>query len=213
MTTAFLYKWTELSTGKWYIGSRTRKNCHPLDGYICSSKIVKPLIQENPNNWNREILCIGTPEYIVDLESKILVAFDAKYNSMSFNLHNGDGKFTFSGATHSSETKEKLKKVVVSLEKRRRLSSSRIGTKLSDLTKQKMSLSKLGKKRTPMSEDTKQKLSIANSKPRKPHSVETRQKMSDSRKKRPTISEETKQKISKSMKQKFSNKCSTEHLK
>lgn len=212
MTKAFLYKWTELSTGKWYIGSRTRKNCHPADGYICSSKIVKPLIQESPDNWIREVLCISTPEYIIELESKILTSLDAKYDSMSFNLHNGDGKFTFSGATHSAKTIEKLKNTVVSLEKRRKNSISQTGKTFSETTKQKMRLAKLGKKRGPMSEETKQKLSISSSKPRKPHSDETKQKMSESRRKRTLISEETKQKISNSMKLKFSTKCSSEHL-
>ena len=46
MTVAFLYKWIEISTDKWYIGSRTANGCHPTDGYICSSKIVKPLIRK-----------------------------------------------------------------------------------------------------------------------------------------------------------------------
>jgi hypothetical protein len=40
-TIPFVYKWTELSTGKWYIGAHYSKGCHPEDGYICSSKTVK----------------------------------------------------------------------------------------------------------------------------------------------------------------------------
>ena len=208
MTMAFLYKWTQLSSQKWYIGSRTRRNCHVNDGYICSSKIVKPLICENPLDWRREILCIGNPEYIVALEARILSVLDAKHDPMSFNLHNGDGLFTFSGAKHSVKTKEKLKSKVVSSETRKKLASKQLGVKLSETTKQKMSLARTGKKRGPMSEETKKKLSIINSGPRKPHSVETRQKMSESRRKRPPISEETKQKISNSMKKKFSKTSS-----
>jgi len=93
MTTAFLYKWTEISTGMWYRGSRTKHGCHPDDGYICSSKIVKPKILANPSDWVREIECIGEPKYIRDLETKYLKILDAKNDTMSYNQHNQDGKF------------------------------------------------------------------------------------------------------------------------
>ena len=60
-TVAFVYRWTELSTRKWYIDLRARVSCHPNDGYLCSSRIVKPLIKENPADWHREILITGEP--------------------------------------------------------------------------------------------------------------------------------------------------------
>ena len=91
MTTAFLYKWTEISTGMWYRGSRTAKNCHPDDGYICSSKIVKPKILANPSDWVREIECIGESKYILELEAKYLKTLDARNDPMSYNQHNGNG--------------------------------------------------------------------------------------------------------------------------
>ena len=90
-TTAFLYKWTELSTGKWYEGSRTRCGCHPGDGYICSSKDVLPLIINNPSNWVREILVIGEPKYIRNLETARLKLLDARNDPLSYNKHNADG--------------------------------------------------------------------------------------------------------------------------
>ena len=96
-TKAYLYKWIEISTGRWYIGARYANGCHPDDGYICTSKIVKPMILENKENWRREILCIGNPEDIVKLESDYLTALDAKNDPMSFNKHNGDGKFSSLG--------------------------------------------------------------------------------------------------------------------
>ena len=102
-TIAFIYKWTELSTGKWYIGARIAKRCNPNDGYICSSRIVKPLINENPSNWKREILHTGSPEKMILLESSILHDLDAKNNSKSYNMHNGDGKFT----THKNYPKNR----------------------------------------------------------------------------------------------------------
>lgn len=96
-TIAYLYKWTELTTNRWYIGSRTKQGCHPNDGYICSSRTVKPLILEHKEQWVRTILCLGTPEYIVDLETRLLTAVDAKNDPLSYNQHNGDGKFTSLG--------------------------------------------------------------------------------------------------------------------
>jgi hypothetical protein len=102
-----------IPTGKWYIGSRTAKGCHKNDGYICSSKIVKPLILKNPKEWRREILGIGTADYIRKLENKILKKLDARNDPESYNLHNGDGKFSYNlgspGRWQSKETKEKIR--------------------------------------------------------------------------------------------------------
>jgi hypothetical protein len=52
MTIAYVYKWTQLSTGKWYIGSRSAIGCNPNqhEKYICSSKTVKPMILEDRND-------------------------------------------------------------------------------------------------------------------------------------------------------------------
>ena len=94
---AYVYKWTELATGKWYIGSRTRHGAHPDDGYICSSRILKPLIKQSPNAWQREIIATGEATEMLELETKLLVELDAKNDPMSYNLHNGDGKFTTLG--------------------------------------------------------------------------------------------------------------------
>jgi len=96
-TVAYLYKWSDTQTNRWYIGSRTKKGCHPNDGYICSSRTVKPMILEQREQWTRTILCLGTPEYIVDLETRLLTAVDAKNDPLSYNQHNGDGKFTTAG--------------------------------------------------------------------------------------------------------------------
>jgi len=93
----FVYKWTNLVDQKWYIGSRTAKNCHPDDGYICSSKKLKPLIESNPELWVREIIKTGSAEEMLLLETELLVAADAKNDPMSYNEHNSDGKFSMAG--------------------------------------------------------------------------------------------------------------------
>jgi hypothetical protein len=96
-TTAFVYKWTHVPTGRWYIGSRTKQGCNPDDGYICSSKTIKPLIAENLAEWHREILAVGDPAAMLELETRYLVSLDAKNDPMSYNQHNSDGKFSTSG--------------------------------------------------------------------------------------------------------------------
>lgn len=110
MTTAYIYKWTHLPTLNWYIGSRTARGCHPTDGYICSSKIVKPMIIKNRHEWTREILKIGAPADILMLENTILTLADAKNNPHSYNMHNGDGKFTTAGVALTTEWREKISK-------------------------------------------------------------------------------------------------------
>jgi hypothetical protein len=100
MTVAYVYKWTHLPTLKWYVGSRTARGCHPNDQYICSSRIVKPLIMANPEEWSRTIIDTGTPEQMRELEEEILHLFDAAKDNRSFNQHNGDGKFTTLGTAH-----------------------------------------------------------------------------------------------------------------
>ena len=156
MTVAYVYKLTHKPSLKWYIGSRTAKNCHPDDGYICSSKIVKPLFLTNPDEWTREILFTGEPKEILTLESELLELFDAKNDPRSYNQHNGDGKFTRIGIpgwnkgqilsdVHRAKIGVKSKGRIKSDEARKKISESKKGNKnwlgkhLSDDHKKKLS--------------------------------------------------------------------------
>lgn len=96
-TQAFVYKWTHLPTLRWYIGSRTAEGCHPADGYICSSKQVKPLVESQANEWTRTIIAQGNPADMLELETIILETVDARNDPRSYNQHNGDGRFTTTG--------------------------------------------------------------------------------------------------------------------
>lgn len=96
-TIAYLYRWTQKSTGMWYEGSRTRKGCHPNDGYICSAPVVETMITENQEDWAREILVMGESKYIRKLEELRLTSLDAKNDPMSYNKDNANGKFTTTG--------------------------------------------------------------------------------------------------------------------
>ena len=130
------------------MGSRTAKVCHPGDGYICSSATVKPLILANPSDWEREVLCFGSAEYIRELEVKYLHALDARNDPCSFNKTNG-GK-NFNGAVaHSPETRAKMsaakkgKKISpMSREQKDRMSATRTGMKYNK-TKEKASSEEL----------------------------------------------------------------------
>ena len=144
MERAYVYKWTEKSTGKWYIGSRTAKRAHPDDGYICTSKIVKPLILSNPDNWIREILFVGDPKAAIELESVLLVESNAAHNDQSYNQHNQDMKWTRVGCKDSEEV-------------RRKKSIARMGQKNPSYGKTGKLSPNFGKPR-PMKDETREKL-------------------------------------------------------
>jgi hypothetical protein len=108
INTSYVYKWNHKPTYNWYIGSRTGKKAHLDDGYICSSKIVKPMILNNPNEWEKTIIATGSQKEMRELETELLVLSDAKNDPRSYNQHNQDGKFICSG--HSKETIEKIRK-------------------------------------------------------------------------------------------------------
>jgi len=158
MTTAFLYKWTQVSTGKWYIGSRTANGCHPSDGYICSSKIVKPMILENINDWHRDILVISNSAYIAKLERKYLILLDARNDTNSYNRNNctpisksgprprmlGINNH-FYGKHHSTGARQKIKKYrakqVFSDERNNKISKTLMGRVVSSEVREKISKS------------------------------------------------------------------------
>ena len=150
MTTAYVYKWTQISTGKWYVGARGARGCHPDDGYICSSKVVKPLILNHPDDWIREILHTGSPDNIFEMEASILKSLNAKDDPNSFNKHNGDGKWSMRGKQFSDEHKLKMSKWQIgrvfdssSIEKR---TNSRKDFKQSDDAKIRISQSLKGQR-------------------------------------------------------------------
>lgn len=109
-TRAFLYRWTHIPSNKWYVGSRTAYGCHPADGYICSSIVVKEMIRSCPEDWVREILVIGEPSEILKTEHAYLMSLNAKHDDMSFNQHNGDGNWTTLGTKWSEQQRLKAKK-------------------------------------------------------------------------------------------------------
>lgn len=151
----FVYKWTQLSTGKWYIGSRTAKNCNPEDGYICSSKIVKPMIKANPEDWTRIILETGSKDDILLLEHELLKCLNAAQSEYSYNLNNSSGTFSTAGKPLSHNHKINLsialtgisrkQKPRLTLEHKNKIAIKRTGKQHSLETLNKMSISNKGK--------------------------------------------------------------------
>lgn len=158
MTQAYLYKWTHVPSNRWYIGSRTAKNCHVNDGYICSSSVVKPLVLENRDQWRREILLIGEPKYVLLMERKLLIALDARNDSNSYNLNNctpvvknsprpnsASANNSFYGKTHTAISKEKIRSArasqVLTKERNLKISNTLLGRVRPQEVKSKISVS------------------------------------------------------------------------
>jgi len=208
-TIGYVYEWTELSTGKLYIGRRTRKGCHPGDGYICSSKIVKPMILKNPDNWSRHVICESEDlDFIKQVEMRWLQLLDAARNPMMYNLSNGDLKFDTTGTKLTTEHRNKIgeasKGRTHSIESRQKMSEANKGKKRSPETLKKMSEANKGKpahnKGKTHSQESKQKMSDALK--GHIHSPETREKMKGRRahNKGKKHSPETLQKMSEALK-------------
>jgi len=165
MNEAFVYKWTDKTTGMMYIGVHKGDTD---DGYICSSKIMMPLYNERPHDFKREILASGTDEFCRQKEEEFLLEVDAARNPLFYNRHNGNKNFVMLGPV-SEETKKKMSKgrmgMKFSPEHKQRISDSMKGKTPPNKgkphrieTKLKISKSRLGQA---ISEETKLKMSLA----------------------------------------------------
>jgi len=101
---AFVYKWTDLSNGKMYIGSHNGKR----KSYKGSGKLFKRAYKKRPKYFTREIICYGNHDDMIELEGFILKEIDAANNPMYYNLTN-DPLSPMKGKKHSKKTIQKLK--------------------------------------------------------------------------------------------------------
>lgn len=84
MISGFVYKWTNLINGRWYIGSHAG---HENDGYVGSGKAFRTaLVKHGIENFVREILYRGND--FRKYEGSLLLELDAMHDSMSYNLIN-----------------------------------------------------------------------------------------------------------------------------
>lgn len=142
---AFVYCWTDKKTNMLYVGSHKGSTD---DGYICSSKYMLAEYNKRPEDFSRQIVAEGTHVQMRTLESKILIADNAAMNESYYNMHNNNGKYILK--KHTKETKLKI-------------SQSEKGKIVSEESKLKMRMSKLGEKNNrfglKLSEETKKKMS------------------------------------------------------
>lgn len=120
MTKAYVYRLTDTFDGKKYIGSNYSEGCDPSwlgTKYFTSSKFIRSIFQENTSRFLKEILVVGTPEYVLDMETKILRTLDARRSPEYYNCHNNEnnlnsqkvGKITRDRKTGvHGRTKEKM---------------------------------------------------------------------------------------------------------
>ena len=174
----FVYYWENKITGQWYIGSRTAAGCHINDGYICSSKIAKPLIMAKPDEWARTILFEHEdPKVVIAKETELLTEFDAAHDALALNRHNGGGKFSNVGNQHTDATRAKMSaaKRNVTAETREKIRTGNTGKIVSEESRAKMSAWQIGRKHT---DETKKKMRAAAT--GKKHTDESRAKISAS---------------------------------
>lgn len=155
---AFVYFWTNLTTGRQYIGSHKGKID---DGYISSSKFFNEDYNKTPKNFKRSIVSLcENYEIARKQEAALCLRINVKSDPMFYNMHNGDGSFVCKG--HSSAARKKIAKSNRG-KKRPEMSQKMLGTgnhfygkKHTKATKYK--ISELNKKRI-LSEETKKKIS------------------------------------------------------
>lgn len=95
----FVYKWSDASNGKWYIGSHTG---HPKDGYVGGGHFFNKAYKKRKESFSREIIYFGHDHR--ELEEFILQELDAMNDPMSYNLTNN-----WKGVVrHTEETKRKI---------------------------------------------------------------------------------------------------------
>lgn len=111
---AFVYKWTDNLTGKFYIGSHKGS---PDDGYICSSKLMKERYNERPEDFSREIIAEGDHKNMIALEAEILDEVDARANTYYYNQTNGNENWYCKGHTAEAKEKMRIKAIENNLEK------------------------------------------------------------------------------------------------
>lgn len=179
----FTYCWSDHATGKVYIGIHLGD---PSDGYICSSKAMKQEYKERPCDFTREILFCGPYSICSKLEKELLTALFKTDKNTFYNRSNGR-KILFDDVI-KNKIREKAQ-----------------GRKMPEGHLEKMLAARIGKpgprKGVTLSEETRKKISdskrgVVTPKMGHKHTLETKERMSESAKKRPAITYETRLKLS-----------------
>jgi group I intron endonuclease len=177
-----IYKTTNTINNKIYIGQD--KNNDPT--YLGSGNLIKKAIKKyGKEKFIKEILYIcNTIEELNEKERFYINEYNSINKEIGYNISIGGTNGVMLNRKHSNETKEKMSKSALGKIKseihRKNIGLSTKGRIISDEEKKKRSLSNpyTGMKKTPLSNEIKQK--ISNTKKGKCHSIKTKEKMSKS---------------------------------
>jgi len=144
LTYGFVYLWRDRKHSRFYVG------CHwgtEDDGYVCGSKWMKKAYRKRPSDFQRRILSI-----VADKEE----LFDEEYRWLQM-IKSEELGTKYYNAKNTKDISAKHIGIKRSFEYRAKMSIAQKGRIFSDETKRKMS--DAAKKRPPISEETRQKLS------------------------------------------------------
>jgi hypothetical protein len=102
---AFVYCWTDTKRNMLYVGKH-KGNIN--DGYICSSKYFLCEYKKRPHDFIRTIIATGIDTDMISLETFILTSENARLSEEYYNMHNNNGKGTFTLKGHTDKTKRKI---------------------------------------------------------------------------------------------------------
>lgn len=192
----FIYKTTNLTNGKIYIGKHSTDNLD--DGYLGSGKYLKQSIKKyGKNNFISEVIEFADSELrLKELEKYYISLYNSTDINVGYNIVIGSSGVSTHKMSSRQKTSNTMKGRVKTDLHLQHISEALTGRKLPDYVVQKLR----GKKR---SEEFRKKISIIN-KGRK-HTEETRIRISKSNKGK-KLSLETRHKMSKSHTGKVSNR-------
>lgn len=155
-----IYKTTNLTNGKIYIGKHQTENVN--DSYIGSGRfLLKAIKVHGRENFSKEILFVFDTEEEMNAKEREILTEDFINDETNYNAGvGGEGGAHFKGRKHSEETKQRIsesgKGKEISILCRQRTSEANRNRVISDETR--MKLSDIAKNRT-VSEETKSKVS------------------------------------------------------
>jgi group I intron endonuclease len=143
----FVYKWINIKSRKWYIGSHFGGID---DGYIGSGKVFLKAYKKHQPLFIRHIIYAG--DDFRQVEESMLISFNAQLNEMSYNLKNsaigGDTSHFFTEESRkrmaSSGLKNKGRKVPE--EQKQKIREKLLGRKASEELKKRKSIAMMGEK-------------------------------------------------------------------
>lgn len=170
METGFVYKWTNLVNGKWYIGSH-KGDIH--DGYTASGRRIQIAFSKyGLESFQREILYEG--ENFRQEEDELLKMLDAANDPNSYNLKND----AIGGGNDSEQVREYYSKLYKGKTYEQILGSAEAAERKKEAIRQ----ANYRREYKPHTEETKQKIREKRAKQIIRHTEETKRKISEAHK-------------------------------